>query len=62
MGVACASVIARYTFLKHMQALREEHNLDLPLGAGTKVDIAISKVPQEKLKYVGKLNFKNFNK
>ena len=37
-SVALASVIARYAFLKYMQNLNEKYNVEIPLGASSKVD------------------------
>jgi len=39
-AVACASVIARYTFLKSFHAMEEHYSFSFPKGAGTHVDDA----------------------
>lgn len=66
ISVACASIIARYTFLKHMDDLSNKVGFELPKGAGKVVDSAISMIYTEKgisiFKEISKLNFKNFNK
>lgn len=66
VAVACASIIARYLFLKSMDKLSEKIGLDIPKGAGKPVDIFLVKYIQEygnkDLKYIAKLNFKNYKK
>ena len=66
ISVACASIIARYTFLKDMETLSKEVGFELPKGAGKPVDTAILKIYQEKgvgaFKNISKMNFKNFDK
>lgn len=66
VAVACASIIARYLFLKSMDKLSEKIGLDIPKGAGKPVDIFLVKYIQEygnkDLKYISKLNFKNYKK
>lgn len=66
LAVACASILARAAYLKQMDKLSEEIGFELPKGAGTKVDLAISKILKENsesiLNKYGKLNFKNLEK
>lgn len=66
LSVACASIISRYIFLKEFEKLSKELNLDLPKGAGPKVDECAKKIIEtynfNKLKEVAKLNFKNTEK
>lgn len=66
LSVACASIISRYLFLKEMNKLSSELGLNLPKGAGPKVDEIgkeiVLKYGQDKLKDIAKLNFKNTNK
>lgn len=66
LAVACASVIARYTFLKSIQSMSEHYAFDFPLGAGVKVDIAgqelVRLYPKLNLKKVAKVHFKNTNR
>lgn len=66
VAVGCASIIARYLFLKSMDKLSEKVKLDIPKGAGKPVDIFLVKYIQEfgtkDLKYIAKLNFKNYRK
>lgn len=63
--VACASIIARYTFLKEFDKLSNEVGFEVPKGAGPRVDAAIEKLHHLKgLKYfynVAKCNFKNLD-
>lgn len=63
--VACASIIARYTFLKEFDKLSNEVGFEVPKGAGPRVDAAIEKLYHLKgLKYfynVAKCNFKNLD-
>jgi len=65
-SVACASIIARYVFLKEFDKLSESVGFELPKGAGPRVDSAIEKIISTKgLKYlynIAKCNFKNLEK
>ena len=65
-SVAAASVISRYFFLKRMEELSKELNMEIPKGANTVVDTVgkeiVSKYGIEKLKEIAKLNFKNTEK
>lgn len=63
LSVACASVIARYAFLKTMRALNEKYRFDFPFGSRGAVDQAGIRFCEQyginKLKEVAKLHFKN---
>ena len=65
-SVALASVIARYSFLKHMEALGKDLSSPLPFGAGAEVDryaYALAKEKGiEKLDSISKANFANRKK
>ena len=65
-SVALASVIARYSFLRHMEELRKECGYDLPLGAGAEVDAMAERIAKEKgldyLETLSKANFANRRK
>ena len=65
-AVACASVIARYTFLKSFHAMEEHYSFSFPKGAGTHVDDAavefVKKFGKNKLCHVAKIHFKNTEK
>lgn len=58
ISVACASIIARYIFLKELKELSNVVGYDLPKGAGSQVDSVIYKLLHEK----GINSFKNFSK
>ena len=66
ISVACASIIARYIFLKALKDLSNKVGYDLPKGAGNQVDSLIYKLLQEKginaFKTFSKMNFKNLQK
>ncbi len=62
IGVACASIIARYNFLTKMKEMSEFLGAKVPLGAGVNVDKFIDSVDKEILNKVAKLNFKNYTK
>jgi ribonuclease HIII len=66
LSVACASIISRFIFLKEMKKLSQELNINLPKGAGSKIDEIgkeiINKFGENKLKDIAKLNFKNTDK
>lgn len=61
-SVAAASIIARYSFLKKMEAMNEEFSFNFPFGAGEQAKQALkeflSKYGEERLTEVAKLNFK----
>ena len=63
LSVACASIIARYEFLKSLEQLSEQVGFELPKGAGKPVDSAIKRIYNEKglnaFKNIAKINFKN---
>ena len=65
-AVALASVIARYSFLRHMEKLSKEFGEDIPLGAGPNVEEFAKKVIQERgeevLNAIAKTDFKTFTK
>lgn len=65
LSVACASIIARYEFLKMMDELSELVGFELPKGAGKPVDTAIKKIFMEKglngFKNIAKIKFKNLD-
>lgn len=66
LSVACASVISRYHFIKQMEKLSKELEIELPYGAGVQVDKVgieiVKKYGFEKLQECAKLNFKNTDK
>lgn len=66
LSVACASLISRYIFLNEIKKMSEELKLELPKGAGDKVDevarMIVQKYGMEKLYNVAKMNFKNTEK
>lgn len=66
LGVAAASVIARYTFLQEMDKLNRKIGLRLPLGASPVVDLVGKRIALEKgfvcFPEIAKVNFKNMEK
>lgn len=66
LSVACASIIARYHFLKALALLSEKYDFSFPKGAGTNVDKAgvefVKKYDFALLKQVSKFHFKNTEK
>ena len=66
LSVACASIISRYYFIKHMEKLSQDLEIKLPYGAGEEVDKIgleiVKKCGFDKLKEYAKLNFKNTEK
>ncbi|MFK8138446.1 MAG: ribonuclease HIII [Bdellovibrionales bacterium] len=66
LAVACASVIARFHFVKGIEKLIKEFELDLPKGASTKVDEAaqhfVDSQGIDKLNLVAKTHFKTMDK
>lgn len=67
LSVACASIIARYYFLKQIHELSKELNFKLPLGAwNNKIEEVSKKIidtyGREKLNQYVKIHFKNTNK
>lgn len=65
-SVACASIIARYKYLKEMDRLSHESGYTLPKGAGKNVDEMIARIIKERgitfLNKLGKTTFKNTEK
>ncbi len=65
-SVACASIMARYIFLKEMAKLSKELNVTLVKGASDLVDkqgkILVKQFGPEILKKIAKLHFKNTDK
>ncbi len=66
LAVACASVIARYTFLQVFDKMEEIYDFTFPKGSGDLVDQAIvqfvKRFGKDKLNEVAKLHFKNTQK
>ena len=66
LSVACASLISRYIFLNEIKKMSEELKLEIPKGAGDKVDevakVIVQKYGMDKLYNVAKMNFKNTEK
>ena len=64
--VAASSIISRYVFLKKMDELSKEIGMEIPKGAGDKVDEVAKEIVEkfgfEKLSSICKLNFKNTDK
>lgn len=63
LSVACASIIARYEFLKQLDELSNKTGYEFPKGAGRPVDAVIKRIYVEKglnyFKNIAKTNFKN---
>lgn len=66
IAVACASIIARYSFIKRMDLLSKKVGTTLPKGAGLLVDKAGRNLFLERgpdiFKSIAKLNFKNYKR
>ena len=66
LSVAVSSIISRYIFIKEMEKLTKEMNMNIPKGAGTNVDEVGAKIVKQyginKLNELAKLNFKNTEK
>lgn len=66
LSVAVSSIISRYIFIKEMEKLTKEINMNIPKGAGTNVDEVGVKIVKQyginKLNELAKLNFKNTEK
>lgn len=66
LSVACGSIISRYIFLKEIAKMSKELGIEIPKGAGEKVDdIALSILKKHDINYLSKyvkLNFKNTKK
>lgn len=65
-AVAAASIIARYSFLKHWELIEKYYNITIPKGAGAAVDtfgqLFIKIHGLEEFKKICKYNFKNTEK
>lgn len=63
LSVACASIIARYTFLKSLEQYSQKYDIHFPKGAGEAVDaFGVEFVRQhsfDELSKVAKIHFKN---
>ncbi len=61
-AVACASIIARYFFLKALEKMAEEFNMNFPKGASTQVQAAakefVNKFGASRLPEIAKIHFK----
>ena len=66
LAVACASIIARYAFLKQLEALDKQYDFHFEKGAGSNVDACIKafieKYDASLLYKVAKYHFKNTQK
>ena len=66
VSVAAASIIARYSFLRKMEAIGEKYGVTIPLGAGPVVDEFAkefaAKYGIDELRSICKANFANFKK
>ncbi|TYR82206.1 ribonuclease HIII [Priestia megaterium] len=66
LAVAAASIIARYAFLKQMDALTEKVGMTIPRGAGSHVDHVAAKIMKEHgveaLHSLAKIHFANTEK
>ena len=66
LAIAAASIISRYAFVKHMDHITRQINMDVPKGASNKVDLFAAKVIQKygigKLDAISKKHFKNRDK
>lgn len=64
IAVACASIIARFTFLNEMRKFSNLAGVELPFGAGGHVDQAAkklkSKIGRKNLNKFVKIHFKNY--
>ena len=60
IGVAGASILARYIFIKEMAKISKLVGFKIQYGAGPKVNDQIKKLNDNILINVGKLNFKNY--
>ena len=66
LSVAAASVIARYSFLRHMAQMGKEYGLEFPFGAGANVDEFAAEFVKRfglgEIEKVAKTNFANCKK
>ncbi|QHX36842.1 ribonuclease HIII [Spiroplasma sp. BIUS-1] len=61
ISVACASIIARYHFLKEIERLEKEYGVKLPLGANNHVKEVVNKYKKEMPENVIKFTKMHFN-
>lgn len=65
-AVAAASILARFTFLKEIEKLKDVCGMDIPLGAGPMVDEMakklVGKIGFKKLHEYAKIHFKNYSR
>lgn len=65
-SVACASVLARYAFLRRMEQLDKIYDIHFPFGASSKVDEFgrqfVSRYGEDELVKVAKMNFANISR
>ncbi|AUM62830.1 ribonuclease HIII [Spiroplasma monobiae] len=61
ISVACASIIARYHFLKEIDRLEKEYSVNLPLGANNNVKEIVNKYKLEKSNEIDKFTKMHFN-
>jgi ribonuclease HIII len=63
-AVACASIIARYNFVKYLKEFSQKYDMEFPLGAGKNVvefaRLFTSKLSKAELFEVAKIHFKNY--
>ena len=63
LGVAIASIIARYYFLNEIERISQMMKTPIPLGASpTKINPLLKKFSHEQLNKIAKLNFKNYTR
>ncbi len=66
LSVAASSIISRYIFLEKIKKMSEELKIDIPKGAGSKVDEVALQIVKDKgfdyLDNIAKINFKNTDK
>ena len=63
LGVAIASIIARYCFLNEIIKISTLTKVNIPLGASPiKINPVLKMFDEKKLKKIAKLNFKNYKK
>ncbi|WP_338984590.1 ribonuclease HIII [Spiroplasma endosymbiont of Diplazon laetatorius] len=61
ISVACASIIARYHFLKEIEKLENEYDVKLPLGANNHVKALVNQYKSEKPQEIDKFTKMHFN-
>jgi ribonuclease HIII len=63
VAVACASIIARYSFISKLEQLGQKYGVVIPKGAGGKVDefakVFVNKNGIDEFTSIAKMNFKN---